>query len=237
MNDRTDLFSPYDASQRHWDDRERRLGAILRRHNWMMAGQMLITCIAVGGSFFVWGDARAKYVPYVIEVDKLGQLQAVRVADRASPTDERILRSLITGFVHDLRLVTADGGLQKKAVTHVYALMKKEDPAAIKVSDWYRATEQSNPFVRAKTETIAVEIITAMPQNQAEPANNGQQSWIVDWRETTYARDGSVKVPPTTWSAIVTVYQTPPEATYTEEQILANPVGLWVRDVSWQKKG
>ena len=60
-------------------------GALIQsRHMWQAAAllALMVAIGAVGGVIYI--GSQSKFVPYVIEVDKLGQTAAVRRADRAA---------------------------------------------------------------------------------------------------------------------------------------------------------
>ena len=62
--------SVYLKAQQEWDERYADL--VLGKRNWQItgAGMMAITLVLAFG--MVWVSTRSKFVPYVVEVDKLG---------------------------------------------------------------------------------------------------------------------------------------------------------------------
>ena len=69
-----------------------------------------------------------KSIPYIVEVNKLGE---VAYAGRLEPAlvDSNVVKASIATFISDLRLVTPDAGLQAEAVNRVYAYISRGDPA------------------------------------------------------------------------------------------------------------
>jgi type IV secretion system protein VirB5 len=96
--------------------------------------------------------SQPKAIPYVVEVNKLGE---VAYAGRLEPAqaDSNVIKASIATFISDLRLVTPDAGLQAEAVNRVYAYISKGDPALGRVNSFYGATKEANPYVRAQDET------------------------------------------------------------------------------------
>ena len=88
---------------------------------------LLIALAGVGGIIHI--GSQSKFVPYVVQVDKLGQAVAVAPAERAAPADARVNEASVASFVADARLVTPDVALQRKAVFRVYAMLAPNDPA------------------------------------------------------------------------------------------------------------
>jgi type IV secretion system protein VirB5 len=164
----------------------------------------------------------------VVEVDKLGQHASSVVADRAMPTDPRVTRAAVAAWIADARLVTPDVALQRKAVFQLYALLAPNDPATAKMNEWLNGTESSSPFKRAANETVSIEIETALQQTD--------QTWQVDWIETTRDRQGALKAPPQRWRALLSVYTVAATPETTEQQMRDNPLGIHVRDFSWSKQ-
>jgi type IV secretion system protein VirB5 len=225
---------PFDQAKGHWNGREKQMHAVIRSYQWMLGGMFVVMAGSLSAA--VWLATQSRFIPYVVQTDQLGQVQAIRVADRASPADDRIKQAFVATFIHNARMVTVDGAMAKKAVNDVYHYMKREDPALAKMNAFYKASDQANPLVRARTETVDANIVSVLPQTDPDPAHLDQQVYRVEWVETVYDRSGSVKVAPVRWNALLTVYQESLTATYTAEQIIANPIGLYVKDFSWNQQ-
>jgi len=216
--------SPYLNAQRTWNDQFGRI--MSSRQMWQVAAlaSLLIALVAVSG--IVQIGRQSKIVPYVVEVNKLGEALAIKPAQAAQPVDQRVVRATVASFISDARLVTSDGPLQRAAVLRVYADLAANDPATAKMNEWLNGTPESNPFKRAATEMVSVDIKSIMPQTDS--------TWQVDWVETVRDRKGVIKDVPYLMRALVTVYVQQPIA---EEQIRQNPLGIFVHDFSWTKEG
>ena len=216
-------LNPYLNAQRTWNDHVGRI--MSSRQTWQVVamGSLLIALVAVGGIVEI--GRQSKIVPYVVEVNQLGEALAIRPAESAQAADPRVIESTVAAFISQARLVTPDVTLQREAVLHVYAVLSSSDPATIKMNEWLNGTPESNPFKRAATEMVSIDIKSVMPQTDS--------TWQIDWIETVRDRKGVVKGAPCRMRALVTVYVTPPT---TEEQIRQNPLGIFVRDFSWTKE-
>jgi type IV secretion system protein VirB5 len=104
--------------------------------------------------------------------------------------------------------------------------MKSSDAATAKMTEWLNGDPDKNPFARATTETVTVDIDSVVPQTD--------HTWLVDWTEKSYNRDGSLKQT-THMRATVSYYLAPPE-TPSEEQIRRNPLGIYISDFHWAKR-
>jgi type IV secretion system protein TrbF len=218
--------NPYLSARRTWNDHTK--AVMSSRQAWQIMGilSLLVALVAVGGIIHI--AQLSRFVPYVVQVDKLGQTAAVSVADKAAPADQRVVATAISAFIANARLVTPDVALQRKAVFDVYALLPTNVPAAQKMTEFYNATEDSSPFKRAAKEMVSAEINTVMP--------NTADTWQVDWVETTRDRQGAMKGRPLLMRAMVTIFIVPPTPATTEEQLRKNPLGIFVRDFTWSRQ-
>lgn len=217
--------NPYLAARRTWNEH---VGSVVSsRQTWQVVGilSLLIALAGVGGVIHI--GSQSKFVPYVIEVDKLGQQLAAGPVTAASKADPRVLNATVSAFIEDARMVTPDVALQRKAVFSVYAHLAPNDPATAKMNEWLNGTADSSPFARAAKEMVSVEITSVLPQSP--------DTWQVDWTETTRDRQGVLKGKPVNMRALVTIYTTEPTSQTSEDQIRNNPLGIYVRDFSWSR--
>ncbi|MDV6344795.1 VirB8/TrbF family protein [Nitrosomonas sp. Is37] len=217
--------SPYLSARRTWNDYLRSVET--SRAMWqLLAILSLMICLAsVGGIIYI--GSQSKFVPYIVQVDKLGEAVAVTRADVAAVADERVIHAAVASFINDLRMVTPDTALQRKAIYRAYAMLSNHDPAFTKTNEWLNGTEASSPFKRAGTETASIEIISVIPQSQ--------ETWQVDWQETVYDRNRGTTKEVFQMRALLRIYV----ATHynvTEDQIRRNPLGIYIADYSWSRK-
>ena len=160
----------------------------------------------------------------------LGHLRQILLAltDAAAPADPRVIHASVAAFINDLRMVTPDIALQRRAIFRAYAMLSSDDPATAKTNVWLNGTDTSSPFKRAANETVNIEIVSVIPQSP--------ETWQVIWRELVYDRQGHPKEPPFIMRALLTIYSIDSTANTTEEQIRNNPLGIYVRDYSWAKQ-
>jgi len=218
--------NPYLNARRTWNDH---MGSVAASRNmWQILAILgfMIVLAAVGGIIHIGGQS--KFVPYVVQVDKLGEAVAVTRADIATVADARVIHASVAAFITDLRMVTPDIALQRRAIFRAYAMLSPNDPATAKTNEWLNGTENSNPFKRAATETVSIEIISVIPQTP--------ETWQVDWKESTYDRQGRLIAPPFEMRALLTIYSVGSTVNTREEQIRNNPLGIYINDFSWSKK-
>jgi len=218
--------NPYLSARRTWNEHMGDLAA--SRQAWQMLGLLclLIALAGVGGMIYI--GSQSKFIPYVVEVDKLGQTLAVAPADRASGVDPRIVHAAVASFIQQARMVTPDVALQRKAIFSVYAMLGPDDPATAKMNEFMNGRPESSPFKRAEREMVSTEIVSVIAQSP--------QTWQVDWSETVRDRQGIMKNPPYRMRALVTVYVAEPAPDINEAQLRNNPLGIFVSDFAWSKQ-
>lgn len=219
--------NPYLNARRSWNDNLKAL-AVERQTIILLALLSLLVGLAgVGGMVYV--GSQSKLVPHIIEVDKLGQPLVIGKAEGLNESNKQlVIRARLASLISDARLVTPDEDVQGDAVYRVYASISHNDPAMAKMNQWYNGSETSAPFVRAQKETVSVQIDSAMPLSE--------ESWQIDWTETTRDRQGFETKPPEKWRALITVYLVAPTRETTEEQLFQNPLGIFIKDFSWSKQ-
>jgi len=217
--------NPYLSARRTWNEHTRSL--VASQQMWQIFGilALLVCLVGIGGIIQI--GSQSKFVPYVIEVDKLGQPLAIARADKAGKVDQRVVKAMLADWISNARTVTPDAQLQRKYVFDVYAMLSSGDSATQKMNEWLNGNEEANPFNRAKTEMVSIDIGSVLPQTA--------DTWQIDWVETTRDRQGVVKGVPANMRALVNVYLVDPKPTTTEEQMHKNPLGVYVRDFSWSQ--
>lgn len=219
------IENPYLTARRTWNDH---VGSVVTaKQSWQVVGilSLMVALAGVGGIIHI--GSQSKFVPYIVQVDKLGHAQAYGQAVRGSTADHRVVASRVASFIADARLVTPDVKLQRDAVFRTYAVLAPNDPGTQKMNEWLNGSADSSPFARAAKETVSVEIRSVLPQTP--------DTWQVEWVETTRDRQG-VKKAEGTYRALVTVYQAETNPNTKEEDIWMNPIRLFVRDFSWSKQ-
>lgn len=54
---------------------------------------LLVALVAVAGVVHI--GSQSKFIPYVVEVDKIGEVRAVKAADVAQPADPRVIHAYL----------------------------------------------------------------------------------------------------------------------------------------------
>jgi type IV secretion system protein TrbF len=206
------LETPYLSARREWNERYGDYIARARSWRWAAFTALAVSLVLAVG--VVWQGAQSKVVPYVVEVDKLGDAVAVARADRATPADVRVIKAQLAAWIVDVRSVSSDPLAQKAALSRSYATTAAT--ATLFLNDYYR---QHSPF--SQNRTVAVSVDAVLPISK--------QTYQIQWSED--GRDLQGRALATThWLASVTVAFDPPTD---ERGVLSNPLGLYVTGISW----
>jgi type IV secretion system protein TrbF len=206
----------YQKAGQVWD--ERISSARIQAFNWrlMAFGSLLLA----GGLTFgpVWQSARGTVTPWVVQVDRLGQAQAVAPADsNYQPTDPQIAFHLAR-FIEDVRGVPTDAIVLRQDWLRAYDFTTDRGAAAL--NEYARSND---PFSNLGKLQISVEVSSVI---RASPT-----SFRVAWIQRAY-ENGSLSSTER-WTAILTVViDTPRDA----DRLQKNPLGVYVNAINWSKE-
>ena len=213
------IDSPYLAAQQVWN--ERYGDYIKSRNNWRMAAFLAIGLAIPSVIYSLNQSGKTKVVPYVVEVDNKGGVVGGGPVGASVFKSENVIKANIGRFIKNFRGVSVDGYLQKQMIDDTYKFLPAGSPASVKISQYFRSG--NNPFERAKDSTVAINIVAIVSLTE--------ESYRAEWVEITYGRDGNEKTRDR-WQAIVTFELIPPEGA----QIITNPLGVYVKDIEWEKE-
>jgi type IV secretory pathway TrbF-like protein len=208
--------TPYQRAGQAWDDR---IGAArVQARNWRLAffGALLISGGLAAG--LVWQAARGTVTPWVVQIDKLGQAQAVApaVADYR-PTDPQIAWHLAR-FIEEVRRIPADPVVLRHDWLEAYRFVT--DRGALALNDYARI---SDPFSKVGKTQIAVDV--------ASVVRASENSFRVAWVERHYVDNALAATE--RWSAILTIVVQPPTDA---DRLTKNPLGIYVHALNWSKE-
>jgi type IV secretory pathway TrbF-like protein len=215
--------NPYLNAKRAWNFHTAGLMKSLQIWQLVSLGSLLITLAAIGGLITI--GSQSKFIPLVFQQDASGNTLSVTRADRVGDASIDDYRAAAAHFIENIRMVSVDVALQKKAVFQVYSYLNQNDAALTKVQEFYSDKQHSNPFDRASHEIVNIEIRSVLQESD--------DTWQVDWVETVRNRDGTLKEKPAQMKAIVTMYQDNELKDVSNESILKNPHLIYVRDFNW----
>ena len=206
----------YQRAAQVWDER---IGsARVQARNWRLmalGGLFLSGGLATG---LLWQSLSSRVTPYVVEVDKLGQAQAVSEADKNfQPTDPQIAWHLAR-FVSNVRSVSLDPVVMRQNWLSAYDFVT--DRGSHFLGDYAR---EANPFANVGEHTVTVQVTSVVRASD--------RSFQVKWIETSFDRGNLVGT--AHWTAILTIASRPPSS---PETLRKNPLGIYVDAIDWARE-
>ena len=208
--------TPYQRAAQVWDDR---IGsARVQAKNWrlMAFGSLALSMGLAGG--LVWQSTRGTIVPWVVQVDKLGQAQAVApAAADYTPTDPQIAWYL-AHFIEEVRSLPADPIIVRQNWLQAYDFTTTSGAQAL--NDYARAND---PFAKLGKAADRRRRLQRDPRLAVElPRRLGRAPL-----------PGRRLADTTRWTAILTIAIQPP----TDADVLRkNPLGVYVNAINWSKE-
>ena len=192
------------------------------KRNWQVVAFSLLALLAVVTVAYVRLATGARVVPYIVEVDKLGQVAAIAPAVESRAPEPRLIASQLADFIRNIRTVlpSAASLAQAELLTRAYAFTAPEAAAFL---NSYFSDPRHDPRVvgSALSRQVAVTSVLQVPKSPA---------WTVRWTETDVPSRGSGPPRTTAWESYLVVMIVPPT---TESTVRANPLGVYITAINW----
>jgi|SRR6478672_9568416 len=205
--------TPYQRASQVWDDR---MGlSLAHARNWRrMALANLMFAGFLGAGWWVQAE-RAVVKPFVIEVSERGETQRITAVDgRYEPTEAQVAHAL-AGWIRDVRSKSIDPIVLRQNWLRAYDLTTPR--AAGFLNDWAQAHD---PFAEVGREAVNVEVLNVVRRSD--------RTYDLQWRETRFVNGRQAGAE--RWRALITTKREPPR---TEAELMKNPLGLKIEDISW----
>lgn len=213
-----DADSPWVRAQRQHENTFLRLNAQVA--NWRLFAFFAIAVSAMSVAGLIYIGQQSKFVPMIVEVDKLGHTLAVAAltGDAAITDSRRYEYRELFDLIENLRSVTTDRMANNDRLEKGFS----------------RLTGAARTYVRTElkkapandvgaTKTVQIQVKTALKL----PG----KSWQVEWEEHSYALNGEA-LGVEKWKATVQ-YELLPSGD--AEIIRKNPMGFTVTEINWMK--
>jgi len=208
--------TPYQRAAQVWDER---IGsARAQARNWRL---IAFGCLILAGGFaaaLVWQSARGSIVPWVVEIDRLGEARTVAPATPDyQPGDSQIAFHLAR-FIEQVRSIPADPIVLRQNWLRAYDFTT--DRGALALNDFAKAAD---PFARVGRQQVSVEVSSVI---RASP-----DSFRIAWSEKRY--ESGQLATTERWSAFLTIAVRPPTDA---DRLRRNPLGIFVNAIDWSKE-
>ncbi len=207
--------TPYQKAAQVWDER---LGsARVQASNWRLAALACIGLSGVLGLTILTQVARSSVVPYVVEVDRLGEVRAVGPAFEAYQPSDAQIAHFLARFIEDVRSLSIDPVMVRMNWLRAYDFVT--DRGAQALNDYARETD---PFTKIGSRTVTVEVTSVVRASS--------DSFEIRWKENTYENGAIAKTE--RYTGVATTVLKPPTVA---ETLRKNPLGLYVHSINWSR--
>lgn len=202
-------------------DSDRYMNLAVEKHNAQFRERCAYALLAISIGFNGYSQLQNKYIPYVVQMDQIGHVVAVGVANEARPIDDkRIIRGQMMDWVSDVRTVMGDLTFQKRTMQRVYAHVSEGSKAKRMLDTFYAEREV---FKRAQKESVEAEVTLALPTGD---------TFEIEWTETIRSLQGDI-IGRERWRGRFTFKIQPQD---TEIGIKKNASGFFITDFAWTKQ-
>jgi type IV secretion system protein TrbF len=205
--------TPYQRAGQVWDDR---MGlSVAHARNWRrIAFANLVLAGALGAGW--WTQAQQAVVkPFVVEVSDWGQTQRITAIDgRYEPTEAQTGHALAE-WIKDVRSKSTDPVVIRQNWLQAYDLVTPKAAAFLNAH-----AQAHDPFAEAGREAVNVEVLNVVRRTE--------RTYDLQWRETRFVN--GQQAGQDRWRALIT---TRLQAPRTEQELMKNPLGIRIEDISW----
>jgi type IV secretion system protein VirB5 len=196
------------------------------KRNWQVMAFALAGTLGAVSLAYVRLASSSRVVPYVVEVNRLGQVIAVGTAEQMAAPDQRLVASQLAQFIRAIRTVlpAAAAAGQAEMIRSGYAFVAPE--AAGFLNDYF-ANPRNDPRVLGTRLTRQIEVagILRVPNSEV---------WRLQWTEVERSTQPGGPTRTTAWEGYATVKLVTPA---TAEAVQSNPLGLYVTTINWTQVG
>ncbi|WP_095084935.1 conjugal transfer protein TrbF [Mesorhizobium sophorae] len=208
--------TPYQRAAQVWDER---IGsARVQARNWRYMAFGSLALAAGFSAALVWQSANGSIVPWVVQVDRLGQAQAVAPAVGDYQPNDPQIAFYLAHFIEQVRSIPADPVIVRQNWLRAYDFATQG--GALALNDYARAND---PFTKVGKQQVAVDVSSVI---RASPV-----SFRIAWVERRY-QDSSL-ASTERWSAILTIVVQPPRDA---DALRKNPLGIYINAINWSKE-
>ncbi|MVT64465.1 conjugal transfer protein TrbF [Bradyrhizobium pachyrhizi] len=207
--------TPYQKAGQVWDER---LGsARVQASNWRLAALGVTVVCGVLGLTLLAVIGRSGVVPYVVEVDRLGEVRAVAPALEAYQPSDAQIAHFLARFIENVRSLSIDPVIVRSNWLRAYDFVT--DRGAQVLNDYARETD---PFAKIGSRTVTAEVTSVVRASS--------DSFEIRWKENSFENGSIARIERFT-GLVTTVLKPPADA----ETLRKNPLGLYVHSLNWSR--
>jgi Type IV secretory pathway, TrbF components len=215
-------YEPQEDPETPWDKAaqiaEGRLGlAIQTAKHWRLAFFALTVVVIFLVAGLIIQNARSTIEPYIVAVGTDGAVLDVGMVKNSRSANDAEKGYFLSEFVQDTRGLTLDPVVNKRAWSKAYKYLSAA--ATTKMDDITKAEKTFDMFGK---QTIDVQVNVVVPMTN--------DTYQVRWVETTYNLEGQRKSSRKMTGLFTIEIRKPTN----EKELRINPLGIIIKDFSWQ---
>jgi type IV secretory pathway TrbF-like protein len=205
--------TPYQRAGQVWDDR---MGlSLAHARNWRRLAFANLALATFLGAGWWMQSQQAVVKPFVVEVSDWGQTQRITaIGGRYEPNEAQVGHAL-ADWIRNVRSKSTDPIVIRQDWLAAYDFVTPR--AAAFLNAWAAAHD---PFAEAGREAVSVEVLNVVRRTP--------HTYDLQWRETRFVN--GQQAAQARWRALITIKLQPPK---TEADLMKNPLGIRIEDVSW----
>jgi len=209
--------TPYLRAAQQWDYR---IGdARAQARNWRL---MAFSSIFIAGIFavgFAYEATRIKVAAYYVPVDEIGRPGHVELVGNVYTPSNAAIIYFLSEWTRTMFAKPTDPIVAREDLLKDFSVLRGN--AATSMNQWASANDPMKDLGHV-ARTVAINAVL----------QRSDQSWQVDWTESTFT-DGS-KSNDVKYTGLFTVETVPPT---NQSELLANPLGLHITAINWSREG
>lgn len=208
--------TPYQAAQQLWDER---IGSSrVQAKNWrlMAFGALGLAFVMAGG--LLWYSGRSTITPYVVEVDRAGEVLGVGPAVEAYHPRGAEIAYYLSRFIEDVRSVPLDPVVLRENWLEAYDYVT---PRGAQMLNAY--ARANDPFAQVGRSSVAVQVTSIVRMSGS--------SYETHWTESSYANGALASTD--RWTGVLTIVIDPPHDVVS---LRKNPLGLYIDGLDWTRE-
>jgi len=213
----------YLAGRREW--LERYGDYIAQAKNWRTLAFVSAGIAALFGAGMVYEADRVHVVPYVVEVNRLGESVHLAQAVQAGALEQPIVRHVLTHWLRLVRERVPNKWAEQQFYDDSYKYVVGQ--ARDQLNGYFQRHNPYNDYVNKKGGRT-VTIVSALPVGK-QTATGG--TFQIQWRETQYdGQNGNIDGK-TQWEGTVSYTILPPSKN--PRTLESNPFGIYITSFNW----
>ena len=211
--DTPEPVTPYQRAAQSWDER---LGsARVQAKNWRLAALGSVGLSVLLGLTIMITSGRPRVTPYVVEVDRGGDVLAVGPAIEAYKPSDVQIEHFLARFIENVRTLSIDPIVVRTNWLRAYDFVT--DQGALALNEYAR---KDDPFAKVGTTTVTAEVTSVVRASS--------QAFEARWIEEVFENGAMMKTDH--FTGVFTVVLKSPDTT---ETLKKNPLGLYVHALNW----